>query len=116
MQHRLMLESGYSTMLHNSEYWSHNYSIKGEIETICCWTFIRRDNCHAFFAETNAWLGSVLVGHIITDFGLSTEKESGTKSSKGLGIYHLKRMNGLQFGSVNDPWISIEEARLFVTG
>lgn len=64
------------------------------------------------FAETNQLLGSVLVGAYHTDLGLQTEKESGYFDRP----WHWKSIIQnqdwiIQFASVNDPWIPIEEAR-----
>ena len=64
------------------------------------------------FAENNKILGSVLVGACYTDLGLEEEKKSGYYSS----TWNWKKIKNNQkwialFASIDDPYISIEEAR-----
>lgn len=63
-------------------------------------------------AETNQLLGSVLVGAYYTDLGLSTEKESEyfNRPWDWKSITQNQQWI-IQFASINDPWIPIEEAR-----
>lgn len=63
-------------------------------------------------AETDKLLGSVLVGAYHTDLGLSGEKESGyfDRPWDWPSIVNNQKWV-IQFASVNDPWIPIEEAR-----
>ncbi len=64
------------------------------------------------FAETNRLLGSVLVGAYHTDLGLSTEKQSGYFNRPWDWKSIMQNQKWIiQFASVNDPWIPIEEAR-----
>ena len=64
------------------------------------------------FAETNRLLGSVLVGAYHTDLGLPTEIQSGYFNRPwDWGSIKQKQEWIIQFASVNDPWIPIEEAR-----
>jgi len=64
------------------------------------------------YAETHALYGSVLVGSYHTHLGMNTEKASGYFDD----VWHWdtikKNQNWiLQFASVDDPWIPIEEPR-----
>lgn len=64
------------------------------------------------YAEKNKILGSVIVGAYHTDLGLPNEKQSGYFDRPW--DWELIRKNQhwiIQFASVNDPWIPIEEAR-----
>lgn len=68
------------------------------------------------YAETNRLLGSVLVGGYHTDLGLPTEKQSGYFDRPWDWPSIMQNQKWIiQFASVNDPWIPIEEAR-FVHG
>lgn len=63
-------------------------------------------------AETDRVLGSVLVGGYHTDLGLSTEKISGYFDRPWDWPSIVKNQKWvIQFASINDPWIPIEEAR-----
>lgn len=63
-------------------------------------------------AETDKLLGSVLVGAYHTDLGMSTEKESGYFNRLWNWEPIVKNQQWIiQFASINDPWIPIEEAR-----
>ncbi len=63
-------------------------------------------------AETNKLLGSVLVGAYHTDLGFSTEKQSGYFNRPWDWKSIIQNQKWIiQFASINDPWIPIEEAR-----
>ncbi|MBA3237754.1 MAG: alpha/beta hydrolase [Parachlamydiaceae bacterium] len=65
------------------------------------------------FAEKQKILGSVLVASYHTDLGMSSETESGYFDRPW--DWDAIRQNQkwvIQFASLNDPWIPIEEARL----
>lgn len=64
------------------------------------------------FAETDKLLGSVLVGAYHTDLGMPMEKQSGyfDRPWNWNSIIHNQKWI-IQFASVNDPWIPVEEAR-----
>ena len=64
------------------------------------------------FAETNRLLGSVLVAAYHSDLGLSTEKQSGyfDRAWDWESIIQNQQWM-IQFASLNDPWIPIDEAR-----
>lgn len=64
------------------------------------------------FAEKQKILGSVLVGAYHTDLGLPMEKQSGYFNRPW--DWNAIKSNQkwiIQFSSINDPWIPIEEAR-----
>lgn len=63
-------------------------------------------------AETNKILGSVLVGAYHTDLGMPKEIESGyfNRPWNWESIKNNQKWI-IQFASINDPWIPIEEAR-----
>ena len=64
------------------------------------------------FAENHRLLGSVLVGAYHSDLGLATEKISGYFDRPWK--WDVIRQNQdwiVQFASLDDPWIPIEEAR-----
>jgi uncharacterized protein len=64
------------------------------------------------FAETNRLVGSVLVGAYHTDLGLPTEKQSGYFNRPWDWESIVQNQEWIiQFASVNDPWIPIEESR-----
>lgn len=64
------------------------------------------------FAENNQLLGSVLVGAYHTDLGLPMEKQSGYFDRPWNWESIISNQEWIiQFASVNDPWIPIEEAR-----
>ncbi len=64
------------------------------------------------FAETNQLLGSALIGAYHTDLGLSSEKESGYFERPWHWESIVRNQKWImQFASVNDPFIPIEEAR-----
>ncbi len=64
------------------------------------------------YAEKNKILGSVLVASYYTDLGISSETKSGY-FSRPWDWAAIKRNQKwvIQFASLNDPWIPIEEAR-----
>lgn len=65
------------------------------------------------FAEKNKILGSILVGAYYTDLGYESEKESGYFDTpwNWRSIMNNQRFI-IQFASVDDPFIPIEEARM----
>lgn len=64
------------------------------------------------FAETNKLIGSVLVGAYHTDLGLSMEKQSGYFDRPWDWKSIVRNQKWIiQFASISDPWIPIEEAR-----
>jgi len=64
------------------------------------------------FAETSRLFGSVLVGAYHTDLGLSTEKQSGYFNRPWDWEVIKRNQNWvIQFASIDDPLIPIEEAR-----
>lgn len=64
------------------------------------------------FAERNRLIGSVLVGAYHTDLGLPKEKQSGYFDREWDFEAICRNQKWiLQFASVDDPWIPIEEAR-----
>ena len=64
------------------------------------------------FAETNRVIGSVIVGAYHTDLGLLNEKQSGYFNRPWDWESIVRNQNWIiQFASLNDPWIPIEEAR-----
>ena len=64
------------------------------------------------FAEADRLLGSVLVGAYHTDLGLSTEKLSGYFNRPWNWESIAQNQKWIvQFASIDDPWIPIEEAR-----
>jgi uncharacterized protein len=64
------------------------------------------------YAETHKIFGSVLVGAYHTDLGIEGEKQSGyfNRPWNWDAITNNQKWI-IQFASVNDPWIPIEEAR-----
>lgn len=64
------------------------------------------------FAETDRLLGSVLVAAYHTDLGLPMEKQSGYFDRPWDWESIVQKQAWIiQFASINDPWIPIEEAR-----
>jgi predicted alpha/beta hydrolase family esterase len=64
------------------------------------------------FAETHQLLGSVLVGAYHSDLGLPMEKQSGYFNRPWNWESIIQNQKWIiQFASLNDPWIPIEEAR-----
>lgn len=64
------------------------------------------------YAETHRLLGSVLVGAYHSDLGMSTEKLSGYFDRPwNWDAIKQNQQWSIQFASVNDPWIPIQEAR-----
>lgn len=64
------------------------------------------------YTENNKVLGSVLVAPCYTDLGLSSEKVSGYYNDTWNWIDIKKNHKWIiQFSSINDPFIPIEEAR-----
>lgn len=64
------------------------------------------------FAENNKIFGSVLVGAYHTDLDLPMEKQSGYFNRPWDFESIIQNQQWIiQFASVNDPWIPIEEAR-----
>ncbi|MBK5215572.1 MAG: alpha/beta hydrolase [Candidatus Pacebacteria bacterium] len=64
------------------------------------------------YTENNKVLGSVLVAPCYTDLGLSSEKVSGYYNDAWNWIDIKKNHKWIiQFSSINDPFIPIEEAR-----
>jgi hypothetical protein len=64
------------------------------------------------YAEKNRILGSVLVGAMHTDLGMETEILSGyyNRPFDWAAIAHNQEWI-IQFASIDDPWIPIEEPR-----
>ena len=64
------------------------------------------------YAETNKILGSVLIGTMHTDLGLETERLSGYFDTPWNWEAIKKNQQWIiEFASIDDPWIPIEEAR-----
>jgi predicted alpha/beta hydrolase family esterase len=64
------------------------------------------------FAEKDRLLGSVLVGAYHTDLGFPMEKQSGYFDRPWNWEKIVQNQNWIiQFASINDPWIPINEAR-----
>lgn len=64
------------------------------------------------FSEVNKIKGSVLVGAYYTDLELATEKQSGYFNRPWNWQSIVDNQSWIiQFASINDPWIPIEEAR-----
>lgn len=64
------------------------------------------------FAETNQLFGSALIGAYHTDLGLSSEKKSGYFNRPWQWESIIRNQKWIiQFASVNDPLIPIDEAR-----